>query len=209
MIKFLMCLAICSPVVMNPISLRAEVSNEDVKGFISKMNDIALPILTSEESLSSKSSKLKNILDEYFDVAAIAKFVMGTYWKQANSDQQQRFVTLFEKLLTNVYSERFMDFKGAKSKVISVKKEGKAYMVNCSVASPSKEPISIAWKVFSTKKGLRVYDLYVENASMGISQREEFTGVLGQLSSDIEAFLKKLENQISGKDKDLDKVVIR
>ena len=51
-------------------------------------------------------------------------------------------------------------------------------------------PLKIDWKIFQTKRGLRVYDIIINGVSMSITQRSEYGGIISQNGGQIEGLLK-------------------
>ena len=61
-------------------------------------------VAASIKELSSDKQKeeLKNLFQEYVDIPIIARAVLGKSWREANSDQKNRFIHAFKKYVSDM-----------------------------------------------------------------------------------------------------------
>ena len=65
-----------------------------------------------ELSIDEQKIELKNLFQKYVDIPIIARAVLGKSWRQANSDQRKRFISVFKTYVSNKYGRQFSEFKG-------------------------------------------------------------------------------------------------
>jgi phospholipid transport system substrate-binding protein len=62
-------------------------------------------------------------------------------------------------------------------------------MVEC----PGSGSYNVGWKLYKTKSGgVRITDVIVDNISMGITQRSEFSSVMASVNGNAEEFIRHL-----------------
>ena len=55
-----------------------------------------------ELSIDKQKIELKNLFQKYVDINIIARAVLGKSWRQANSDQRKRFISVFKTYVSNL-----------------------------------------------------------------------------------------------------------
>ena len=74
------------------------VSESDAYQFVQSMTQEGLAFLSNSGlSKAEKRNSFEKLLNNKFDIEAIAKFTAGRYWKQMNASQQSEYLKLFEK----------------------------------------------------------------------------------------------------------------
>jgi phospholipid transport system substrate-binding protein len=130
------------------------------------------------------------LVDEYFDFPAIAKFVLGRYWKTASEDERQQFTAAFEDHMVRAYAARFSDYKGENFKVMPARLEGdNGTIVPAEILRPDGQPSAVLdWKV----QDLRIRDVSVSGVSMALTYRDEFAAVVRDNNGQVAALTAAL-----------------
>lgn len=162
--------------------------------FIQDLGERAISSLTigSKEQISQNFLKL---LDEGFDIDYIAKFVMGINWKHFTDAQKSEFKEAFKKHLERTYSVHFKEYKDAKLKVKSSRKE-KTFEIVESTIQGKGEPIPVQWKISDATGTYKIRDVVVEGVSMGNTLRNEFGATYHRVGGDPVSFIKKLKGNL-------------
>ena len=173
----------------------------DAGDFISDLGQRTVQILAANLAERERETRFRAIFDEGFDVPAIARFVLGTYWRTASDEQRRTFLTLFETYVVHVYTVRFNEYSGQQLKVTAARAEGDdAALVQSVIAQPSgAPPLRVDWRVSRTDRGYRINDVVVEGVSMAITQRQEFASVIQRNGGQIDALLKLLREKTGAK----------
>jgi phospholipid transport system substrate-binding protein len=170
---------------------------DDAAGFISDLGQRTVQILAAKVPEGERESKFRAIFTEGFDVPAISRFVLGTYWRTATEAQRRDFVTLFETYVVHAYTVRFNDYGGEQLKVTAARAEdADSSMVQSVIARPSgAPPIKVDWRVSKTPQGFKITDVVVEGVSMAVTQRQEFAAVIQRNGGQVDALLKLLREK--------------
>ncbi len=160
------------------------------KSFIEDLGSRAIQTLTnSNDSLEQIEDQFVALLQEGFDIHHIASFVMGRYWRQATTPQQNRFIEIFKKRLKKAYASRFREYRGVNFEVGEASPRAGADFVKSTIQKPGGPKTDVEWRVKSGK----VQDVIVDGISMSVTLRDDYSSLLSQKNGNIEEFLKTLE----------------
>ncbi len=167
------------------------------QNFIDNMGSRALGFLANDSlTAEKKSSEFRNLLEDSFDMRTIARFALGRYWRTASDSQRNEYVKLFNKMVIEVYTQRFDEYSGQKFSVVSARPEGKKDAVVTSViSSPSGPDVQVDWRVRYKNNRYQIVDVVVEGVSMSLTQRSEFSTVIQRGGGDIEVLLTHLKSR--------------
>ncbi len=179
--------------------LLSTAAKSDIQLDAEKMiDDSVTSILSvlSDKSLDSDGKKrvIIETIDPIFDFALMAKLTLGKQrWKSTNPDQQLRFVTLFTKRMHTSVLEKFLLFED--ETVELGKSERVKNKIHIPMIMESKgERYSILYKIYTTKKLLKVYDIEIQGISLISTYRSQYSQVLSQ--GTMEDLFKIMEEKI-------------
>jgi phospholipid transport system substrate-binding protein len=170
---------------------------DDAAGFISDLGQRTVQILAAKAPESERENTFRALFNEGFDVPAISRFVLGTYWRTASEEQRRTFIALFESYVVHSYAVRFNEYSGQQLKVTTARAEGdNSALVQSIIVQPSgAPPLRVDWRVSRTDKGFKINDIVVEGISMAVTQRQEFASVIQRNGGTIEGLLKLLREK--------------
>lgn len=156
-------------------------SNQDAEAFIQDLgNDVIQILIDRKTKMAVRKERFRKEIEEHFDLKAIAKFVLARHWRTMAPEERETYLQLFENAVIENYASQFDNYNNEKL-VIKSSHEPKdgGVLVKSYITRPGKgEPLHIHWKVFKTKRGLKVLDVIVENVSMSLSLRNEYSSVI-------------------------------
>jgi phospholipid transport system substrate-binding protein len=167
--------------------------------FIQDLGDRALAILADKNtSTDQRNGQFRQMMHDTFDLATIARFVIGRNWYAANPDQQKEYMKLFEELVVKTYSDRFALYTGEGFRVRAVTPEGdRDYIVNSDITHPDgSAPTSVDWRVRQKDGKLGIIDVVVEGVSMSVTQRQEYASVIERNGGNINGLLEVMRQHI-------------
>ena len=125
---------------------------------------------------------------KYLDLDFIGKFVLGRYWNTATSQQRKDFIEVYRQMNVKTWSKRFDEFKGKKFifNGTSPSNSKNQIFVNTAVQMQQGAPAKVIWRVKDTNGQLKVVDIIIENVSLAITARNEYT-----------AYIKKSKNGVA------------
>lgn len=175
----------------NALADDAKKSMDFVKHLVEEGID---DVINSNDSAEVKREKFRKIFNEGLDLDFIGKFVLGRYWKTASETQRDSFLKAYSELNIQTWSARFDDFKGKTfsfQDVTDSTSKGQ-YFVNSTVdMGKDVQPAKVVWRVKKTGNELRVVDIIIENVSLAITARNEYTAYIK--ANNLDALIKDLE----------------
>jgi len=84
------------------------IAEEDPGQVITTLADKALAeIKKNSAARPQMEANFKVLLETYFDVPSISRFVLARYWRVATEAERTEFTKLFEQLVVQSYAARF------------------------------------------------------------------------------------------------------
>lgn len=176
------------------ISKNANPRTEGAKTFISSMASRGINFLANPElSIEERSKAFENLLADSFDMNTIAKFALGRYWRTINSKQEKEYISLFKKMVVQVYSQRFSEYNGQDFKIKEARPQGTKDTIVSSFVIPQEGPeIEVEWRVRYKNGRYKIIDVIVEGVSMGVTQRADFASVIQRGGGSVDVLLQHL-----------------
>ena len=150
-----------------------------------------------ELSIDEQKIELKNLFQKYVDIPIIARAVLGKSWRQANSDQRKRFISVFKTYVSNKYGSQFSEFKGTTLEITksrdTLTKAG--VLVSSIVMVPGNPSLKVVWQVSDGSGSLKLVDLRVEGISMLSTERQEFRSKLKKFEGSIDDLIQAIPHE--------------
>ena len=146
-------------------------------------------IINSNVSTAEKDARFEKLFNTYLDLDYIGRFVLGRYWKTATPAQRKEFIDVYRAFNVKTWSQRFDEFKGKSFDFAGTtpsNSQGQVF-VNTTVDMENAEPVKVVWRVKEDNGQMKIIDIIIENVSLAITARNEYT-----------AFIKKSPNGIDG-----------
>ena len=175
----------------------AELDAKSAENFIKKVTSQGIEeIINSDVSQAEKDARFAKIFNESLDLDFIGKFVLGRYWNTATPNQREEFIEVYRKMNIKTWSKRFDEFKGKSFNFngTTPSNSENQIFVNTTVPMPQGAPAKVIWRVKDTNGNLKVVDIIIENVSLAITARNEYT-----------AYIKKSKNGVADLIADLNK----
>jgi phospholipid transport system substrate-binding protein len=158
----------------------ADDANSAASAFMQSLGSEAIAELTNPDvAQPEREARFRTLLDQHFDVPAIAKFTLGRYWRTATDEQRAEFSKLFEDFIVQSYSTRFSEYHGESFQVAgSTTDQTGITVVHSKIDMPSSEDIRVDWHLRPRDASFAIVDIVVEGVSMAVTQRSEFASVI-------------------------------
>ncbi len=180
-----------------PVTAVAQPAAKGAADFVQSLGDRAIAVLADPNVSDQQAVEVfRDLLNRNFDVNTIGRFVLGRYWNSASPEQREEYMKLFERMIVDVYAQRFNQYAGETFKVTGARPEGERdAVVTSQVLRPTGPPVNVAWRVRNREGGFKIIDVVVENVSMSVTQRSEFASVIEQNGGRFEALLDALRQR--------------
>jgi phospholipid transport system substrate-binding protein len=137
-------------------------------------------IKKNRSEYSASHQKLYAMVDKEvlpnFDFRAMAKQVLGRYWKEATPAQQERFVKEFRDLLVRTYATALLKYNDEEIKMLPFRAnaEDKTALVRTEVVQGGGQNVPINYSFFRSEQGWKVYDVSVAGVSLVTNYRATY-----------------------------------
>jgi phospholipid transport system substrate-binding protein len=160
-----------------PVALSADAT--DASDFMNEVWNRAVTVLAKKVPPAERLARFRQLFQTDFDGLAIARFVLGRYWRSASDGERQEFLGLFEDYVVYVYGTRLSDFNGETFRIRSSRTDGDGTIVSTDVFTPgANAPIKVDWRLIPENGGFKITDVIIEGISLMVTQRSEFASVI-------------------------------
>jgi phospholipid transport system substrate-binding protein len=169
--------------------------SQDARKIVQGISDSALNIL-SRPNRADRHNAFRKLFTDYFNTVAIGRFVLGRYREGISPQQFGRFMSVFEELVAKTYTVQLGDYAGEKFKVLNARSDNTRWVVDSQIEPPGRSTIRLDWVLARSKSGLKVVDVRVDNLSMAITQRDEFSSILQGNNGSIDKLIEFMQRKI-------------
>ncbi len=177
--KFAAKLLLASLLCVLALGARADVPAPDA--LIRETADEVLTAVKQDKELREGNPKKVLELVEakvlpHFDFERMTRLAVGMPWKQATAEQRKSLVTEFRTLLVRTYTAAFSRYRDqtVEVKQPNMKPGDDEVTVNTLILKPGSPSIAVDYKMVKRETGWKVYDLYVDGASLVATYRGTF-----------------------------------
>ena len=170
------------------------------ESFIREMSETAIIRLTEPEiTREERKIRLKAVINKYFHVPGIGKWVLGRAWRKASVEERKEYIVLFEQLLIESYVDKFASYNGETLQIVKthVRNEKDAIVLSTLKRPELNQVVELEWRVRASNGVYKIIDIMVEGVSMGQTQRSEFASAIKNNGGDMAKFLDELRARIT------------
>ncbi len=193
---FLMILA--SALFMHTAQAQAAVDAQKAETFVVQVTENGITdIINANISQAEKDKRFAKLFNNALDLDFIGQFVLGRYWRTATPQQRTDFIDAYRALNIKTWSQRFDEFKGKEFifKGTTPSKSANQIFVNSVVPMEQGEPAKVVWRVKQTGDKFKIVDIIIENVSLAITARNEYTAYIKNNPGGIDALIKDLQRK--------------
>lgn len=179
---------------------RADINAATAEKFIRNVTTQGIEeIINSDVPMAEKDARFATLFNEYLDLNFIGRFVLGRYWKTATPKQRTEFISVYRQLNIKTWSKRFDEFKGKKFifNGTSPSNSANQIFVNTSVPMDQGAPAKVIWRVKDTNGQLKIVDIIIENVSLAITARNEYTSYIKKSPNGVQDLIDDLRKKSS------------
>ncbi len=161
------------------------VQSSPAAAYMEKLSRQTLAII-NDKSLDRKKREIyfRDLLARDLDIPLIARFAIGSHWRDASPQQRKSYIKVFMDYLVQTYSRRLGGAEVAQFHIIDAKPLGKNdYLVRTTVVGGG-GPARADWRIRKSDGGYLIIDLSIEGISMAVTLRQDFTSVIRQKGLD-------------------------
>jgi len=153
------------------------------------------PGLTPDE----RRVQFQNYMDEFANLDAVAKFVVGKYASRFTPEEMEAYLTSFREYALVVYEFYFNEYRGRDVKVVSsTDRNARDSIVNTEIVRSDGQELEVRWRVLNRGGNYQVVDVALNAEGnliwLGIEQRAQFLGILDQNQGSVEPLIAKISS---------------
>lgn len=187
-------------VVVHSQPSHAVAPAEGARALVQSLSDEATALLNNADATAEKRVEaFRGLLRKYFASAAIGKWVLGRYWRQATDAARSEYLRLFEDYIVYGYVKRFGAYSGEKLSIVRATDNSNASVTVFSefVRPGSEKPIMVHWRVGHDADKYRITDVVVEGTSLSQTLRSDFASTIHQSGGNVESLLAVLREKVA------------
>lgn len=176
----------------------AEINAQKAEDFVKNITKQGIEeIINSDVTQAEKDQRFAKLFNEYLDLDFIGRFVLGRYWKTATPKQRSEFITVYRELNIKTWSKRFDEFKG-KTFIFNGTTPSSSQnqiFVNSTVPMDQGAPAKVVWRVKETNGQFKIVDIIIENVSLAITARNEYTSYIRKSPNGLDGLISDLKKK--------------
>ncbi|MBR6356475.1 MAG: ABC transporter substrate-binding protein [Alphaproteobacteria bacterium] len=180
-------------------SASAAIDGNKAEAFIKNVTSQGIEQLVNADiSQSERNARFTKLFNQDLDLDFIGKFVLGRYWRTASEAQRKEFIDVYRKLNIQTWSERFNEFKGKHFEFAGTEKSQQDDQIFVVTQVPMQEgaPASVKWRVKETGGQMRIVDIIIENVSLALTARSEYTAFVQKAPDGVDGLIKNLKSKL-------------
>jgi phospholipid transport system substrate-binding protein len=182
---------------LGPVSAYAQQAAE---AFMDNVGQQVVQIFrTPNLNDSERLTRLVDVLDASVDFQTVARLVIGRYWRQATSEQQQEYSKLFREFTIQTIASQLRNYGGETYEITGGRAVDDRDTVVSSkiVRTKGQPPANVDWRVRQTGDGFKIIDVVGEGVSAVVTWRQEYGEVLER--SGFDGVMNRLREQIAAR----------
>jgi phospholipid transport system substrate-binding protein len=143
--------------------------------FVERLGQQAATIAAAKlEDATLQHEHLKALVREGFDLQLIGRFVLGTFWRQADDEQRAEFQDLFAEHLVNSYARQLHRYRAETFAVVDSRPVGTEDVLVETRVESAEGLLVTGWRVRGDAGRQRIVDVTVNGISLALTERQEF-----------------------------------
>ncbi len=164
--------------------------------FIRATGDALVKVLDGPDPEAAKTAALQRIIDARVDVAGIARFCLGRFWRVATPAERGEYEKLFRRVLVLNVTAKVGAYKGVAFAIGRAVPRAEGTMVATTVTRPGQAPAEVDWLVKPVDGQDRIIDVVAEGTSLRVTQRSDYASYISRHGGEVSALIAALRHQV-------------
>lgn len=148
---------------------------------------------------AERRAKFQGYMDEFTNLDAVAKFVIGKYAKRFNDEEMDAYLATFRAYALAVYEFYFHEYRGRDVKVTgSTDRNARDSIVDTEIVRADGRELEVRWRVLNRGGKYQVVDVALNAEGnliwLAIEQQAQFLSILDQNNGSVDALITKIES---------------
>jgi len=168
---------------------------ETASAFIDNlMRDLA-EVINTDRPREDKQAALEKLVDANVDIAEVARFCLGRYWRTATPEQQREYMTIFRRVLLGSVTGKIGEYRGVSYTMGRSAARDDSVDVLTILNRPGNAPNKVDWIVSTANGSPKIIDLIAEGVSLRMTQRSDYASYLERNNNSVQALIDALKRQ--------------
>ena len=155
------------------------------------------PELKEQSRAQDRRELIRKAVDERFDWEELSRRALGRHWAGRSTEEREKFVNLFGRLLERTYLERVNEYSGEQVSFVGETVDGEYATVESKVLTAQKTEVPVLYRMRRKAEEWMVYDIVIEGVSLVGNYRSQFQSILARRP--YEELVRILEEKIAEK----------
>jgi phospholipid transport system substrate-binding protein len=134
---------------------------------------------------SGRYATLAPVVNNVFDVAAMARLAVGPGWDSLSPAQKQQLTLAFGRYVSATYADRFNSYSGEQLQVTGDEPYASGVIVETQIVRAGQQPVTINYMMREHNGAWQISDVYLDGTiSQLATQRSEFHSILARQGVD-------------------------
>ena len=153
------------------------------------------------------AARFANFIESRIATKALARFVLGPYWRRASEAERTEFHSLFRTYLSRSFGQQAARLASQPVKIDKVvKAAGNDVLVFSRMGQRGPAALHIDWRIRRTKNGPKLVDVIVQGTSLAVAQRQQFQSMMLRNGGSIAALNAQMKTRFKTKPGDAPRV---
>ncbi|MEO1552773.1 MAG: ABC transporter substrate-binding protein [Pseudomonadota bacterium] len=162
-------------------------------------NDVLASLNAPGQSADERREQFQIYMDEFTNLDAVAKFVIGKYAKRFSDEEMEAYLTTFRSYALAVYEFYFNEYRGQDVKVTgSTDRNARDSIVDTEIIRADGQELEVRWRVLQRGGKYQVVDVALNAEGnliwLAIEQQAQFLSILDQNNGSVEALNAKINS---------------
>lgn len=162
-------------------------------------NDVLASLNEPGLNADQRRAKFQTYMDEFTNLDAVAKFVIGKYSKRFTPEEMDAYLATFRAYALAVYEFYFHEYRGRDVKVTgSTDRNARDSIVDTEIVRADGQELEVRWRVLNRGGEYQVVDVALNAEGnliwLAIEQQAQFLSILDQNNGSVDALISKIES---------------
>lgn len=160
-------------------------------------NEVLASLNAPDLSPAERRERFQTYMDEFTNMDAVARFVIGKYSKRFTPEEMDLYLTTFRNYALVVYEFYFNEYRGQDVKVTGSKdRNARDSIVDTEIVRADGQELEVRWRVLNRGGEYQVVDVALSAEGnliwLAIEQRAQFLSILDQNDGSVDALIAKI-----------------
>jgi phospholipid transport system substrate-binding protein len=162
-------------------------------------NEVLASLNAPGLSAAERREQFQSYMDEFTNLDAVAKFVIGKYSKRFTEDEMDLYLSTFRSYALVVYEFYFNEYRGQDVKVVgSTDRNARDSIVDTEIVRADGQELEVRWRVLNRGGKYQVVDVALNAEGnliwLAIEQQAQFLSILDQNNGSVDALIAKINS---------------